>query len=383
MLGWLMLLSMLLLLFLVGSCIGSFLNVCVARLPAGKSLFWPPSHCGQCSTPIRSSDNLPLLSYWLLGGRCRVCRAPFSMRYFWVELTTGLAFVLLFFLEVGLNIHRLSSFGQGGFWYLGLLPDNAIPFLVVHLLAFCLLLVAYCCNLERQHVPFSIAGGGLLLALLAGGLFPWPWPDLPSNRSSTLRGEPQLDSESRATVPATPHSGQQLWPFWGPLPSWLPPGSWQLGLTNVLVGALVGGLLALLLRLALLRGSLPQALRHGAVGLCLLGGAFLGWQPVLTAIVFATATALLLAILSGRPRQSLGLLLSLLLGPGLLGAWLGWPWLGPALYRFLFAPIGLVWIGAGLILGFGPLLVWLGSAPGTVGTLPPSVSTSTETTSVS
>ncbi len=362
MFGWFMLVWMLLLLFLVGSCIGSFLNVCIARLPAGKSLFWPPSHCGQCATPIRSQDNLPLLSYWLLGGRCRACGAPFSMRYFWVELTTGLAFVLLFFLEIGLNVHHLSSFGHGGYWYLGLLPDNAIPFLVVHLVAFCLLLAAYCCDLEHKRVPASIVGVGLLLALVAGGLFPWPWPDL----------QTEID-----------HSGQQLWPFWGPLPDWLPPGSSQLGLVNVLVGALAGGLLAALLRLALLRGSLLQALHHGDVGLCLLGGAFLGWQPVLTALVFATGTALLLALLSSKARRSLGSLLSLLLGPGLLGVWLGWSWLGAALYRLLFAPVGLACIAAGLVLGFGPLLAWLGSPPAAPDRLRESASTSTETTSVS
>jgi leader peptidase (prepilin peptidase)/N-methyltransferase len=325
MLIWFWLAWLLLVLFLVGCCIGSFLNVCVARLPAGKSLFWPPSHCGQCGTPIRSQDNIPLLSYWLLGGRCRTCGTPFSMRYFWVELTTGLAFVLLFLVEIGLNIHRITSFGANAFWYLqiGFFPYNGLPFLIVRLLTFCLLLTAYCCNLERQRVPGSITLTGLLLAVLAGVIFPWPWPDQPANQ---FWHQP----------PADPRSGLQLWPFWKPLPACLAAGSWLLGLINVLAGAVAGAALAFLLRLALLRGSFWEALRHGDVAFCLLGGAFFGWQPILTAEVLVTGLVLVLACLSGRVRQAADTLLSVLLGPGLVVAWLGWPWLGPALAPILF-----------------------------------------------
>lgn len=332
MLMWFWLVWLLVFLFLVGSCVGSFLNVCIGRLPAGKSLFWPPSHCGQCGGLIRSRDNLPILSYWILGGRCRVCGAPFSMRYFWVELIGGLAFVLLFVLEVGLNIHRIDSFGPNAFWYLqaGRVPDNALPFVVVHLLAFCLLLVAYCCNLDRHGIPVSVLLMGLLLAGLAGVLFPWPWPD---------------QRPEEALLPGTvSRSGLQLWPLWTPLPDFLPAGNWQLGLANVVVGALVGGAVACLLRLALLRGSVREALLQGDASLGLLAGAFLGWQPTLAAELGGTGTALVLALLSGRPRQTLGALLSCLLGPALLLTWLGWPWLGPALCPLLFSLSGLGWL---------------------------------------
>ena len=60
--------------FLIGAAVGSFLNVCVARLPFEKSILWPGSRCGRCFQPIRSRDNIPLLGYWLLGGRCRSLR---------------------------------------------------------------------------------------------------------------------------------------------------------------------------------------------------------------------------------------------------------------------------------------------------------------------
>ena len=77
--------------FLVaGLCIGSFLNVCIYRLPAGKSIVWPPSQCVSCQTPIAWYDNIPVVSYLVLGGRCRQCGATFSARYMIVELVTGL-----------------------------------------------------------------------------------------------------------------------------------------------------------------------------------------------------------------------------------------------------------------------------------------------------
>src|SRR5437773_12294419 len=87
-------------LFVIGAAVGSFLNVCVYRLPYEKSLFWPGSHCGNCYQPVRWYDNLPLVSYWLLRGRCRTCGVKFSIRYFLVELGTALMFVGLFYAEI-------------------------------------------------------------------------------------------------------------------------------------------------------------------------------------------------------------------------------------------------------------------------------------------
>src|SRR5262249_40383036 len=94
-----------LLVFVVGVCVGSFLNVLIARLPLEKSVLWPGSHCGKCFQPIRWYDNLPLISYVWLRGRCRSCGASYSVRYFLVELLTGLGFVGLFWAEIVENIH--------------------------------------------------------------------------------------------------------------------------------------------------------------------------------------------------------------------------------------------------------------------------------------
>ena len=70
-------------------CVGSLLNVCILRLPRGRSLLWPGSTCGACFQRIPWRDNIPLVSYWLLRGRCGTCGAGFSSLYFWIELLDG------------------------------------------------------------------------------------------------------------------------------------------------------------------------------------------------------------------------------------------------------------------------------------------------------
>jgi leader peptidase (prepilin peptidase)/N-methyltransferase len=75
---------------LFGAVWGSFFNVCISRIPAGLSVVRPGSRCGSCGTPIRPVDNIPLLSYFLLRGRCRACKQPFSVRYPVVEALSAL-----------------------------------------------------------------------------------------------------------------------------------------------------------------------------------------------------------------------------------------------------------------------------------------------------
>ena len=80
-------------LFVAGLVFGSFLNVCISRVPRDESIVNPPSHCRRCGKPVRWRDNIPLLSFTLLHGRCRDCDARISWRYPAVELLTGLVFV--------------------------------------------------------------------------------------------------------------------------------------------------------------------------------------------------------------------------------------------------------------------------------------------------
>ncbi|MBI4352108.1 MAG: prepilin peptidase [Elusimicrobia bacterium] len=81
--------------FALGLLLGSFLNVCIARLPRDESIVFPASRCPKCLSPIKFYDNIPVLSFIVLGGRCRSCREPISYKYPFIELLTGLVTALL------------------------------------------------------------------------------------------------------------------------------------------------------------------------------------------------------------------------------------------------------------------------------------------------
>src|SRR4030095_14786886 len=101
----LMHLPFIILVFVVGACVGSFLNVVVWRLPRGESLSYPPSHCPRCNKPLPWYDNLPVIGWIKLGGKCRFCREPISPRYPIVEAICGLLlvfyYVMFFVAQIG------------------------------------------------------------------------------------------------------------------------------------------------------------------------------------------------------------------------------------------------------------------------------------------
>src|SRR3954447_17654084 len=80
---------------LVGLIVGSFLNVVIWRVPRGESIVSPPSHCPGCGRPVRPRDNVPVISWIVLRGRCRDCGEPISARYPLVELLTAVLFVVM------------------------------------------------------------------------------------------------------------------------------------------------------------------------------------------------------------------------------------------------------------------------------------------------
>lgn len=82
--------------FFFGACIGSFLNVCIYRIPAGQSIVSPPSRCPQCGIRIRWWQNVPIASWLFLKGKCSVCKVKISIRYLLVETLTGLLFLKIF-----------------------------------------------------------------------------------------------------------------------------------------------------------------------------------------------------------------------------------------------------------------------------------------------
>ena len=95
--------------FIFGICIGSFLNVCIFRLPAGKSIVHPPSSCPGCNAAIRFYDNIPVLSWFILRGQCRNCHTPIAFRYIMVELLGGFMAVCVY-LRFGPSVQGIIYF---------------------------------------------------------------------------------------------------------------------------------------------------------------------------------------------------------------------------------------------------------------------------------
>ena len=94
------------LIFILGLIVGSFCNVCIYRIPKNESIIYPTSHCPKCRTTIKPVDNIPLLSYILLKGRCRNCGSKISIQYPVVELLTGMIYLIIY-LIYGLSIQSL------------------------------------------------------------------------------------------------------------------------------------------------------------------------------------------------------------------------------------------------------------------------------------
>lgn len=138
------------LVFVVGACVGSFLNVCIYRLPREESVITPRSHCPKCGSMVAWYDNIPLLSYLILRGRCRYCGQTIAFRYFVVELLTALLFLMIWL------IYKLS-FLTVIYWVMtaGLIVGTFVDF-------------------EYMIIPDVVTLGGMVIGLL----FSWLVPDL-------------------------------------------------------------------------------------------------------------------------------------------------------------------------------------------------------------
>lgn len=134
--------------FALGAAVGSFLNVCIVRLPKGGSLIKPGSHCPHCQNPIRFYDNIPLFSYIVLRGKCRRCKAQISPRYFLVEGLSGLMALALF-----------RNFGFS-------------PELAVYFIFFSALLVVIFIDLDTWTIPDIITLPGIVVGVAASFLLP-------------------------------------------------------------------------------------------------------------------------------------------------------------------------------------------------------------------
>jgi leader peptidase (prepilin peptidase)/N-methyltransferase len=137
---------------MLGLAIGSFLNVCIHRLPRGQSLVWPASRCPGCQTPLKLYDNIPVLGYLWLRGRCRSCRMPISLKYPVIEIVTGAVF--------------LGS-------YLMFPP----PLLFQRLVFSCAMIVLFVIDLEHRILPDLITLPGIIAGFLFSFFMPPGWVD--------------------------------------------------------------------------------------------------------------------------------------------------------------------------------------------------------------
>ena len=131
-----------------GAIVGSFLNVCILRIPEGKSIIYPASHCPKCQSPIMWYDNIPIISYFILTGKCRNCRGPISFRYHLVELLTAL-----------LSLAAMIMFGPS--------PAYFICFAFISSL-----IVITFIDLDHQIIPDVISLPGIPLGFLASFVLP-------------------------------------------------------------------------------------------------------------------------------------------------------------------------------------------------------------------
>ena len=134
-----------------GLVVGSFLNVCIHRIPRGESLNWPGSHCTACDRPLAWFENVPLVSWLALGGRCRTCGVAISAMYPLVEATTAVVFA-------------------GGAALYG-----PTPFVAVRLAFACALIVLFAIDLRHQILPNVITLPGIVVGFVASLFLPPGW----------------------------------------------------------------------------------------------------------------------------------------------------------------------------------------------------------------
>lgn len=141
-------------LFIMGTMVGSFLTVCIYRIPKGLNFVRPASRCGKCGFLLNWYDNIPIISFLMLRGRCRKCGVSYGSRHIWIELFTGLVSVFLYF-QWGLGF-------EWGFFFL----------------LSCLLIVITFIDIDYQIIPNSMTILPWVLGILLAGMFelkevPW------------------------------------------------------------------------------------------------------------------------------------------------------------------------------------------------------------------
>ena len=264
---------------LFGLIVGSFLNVCIARIPLESSIISPPSHCPRCNTPIRWYDNIPLVSFAVLGGRCRTCGQRISWRYPLVELLNGLLF-----------LWAIIEFGFTG---------EAI---LVMALCSTLVVITFI-DLDHQIIPDVITYPGMVIGLGVAPFF-----------MSTL------------AVPLSFGLGTVLPPM----------GQYGTAFLNAFIGLVLGGAPLYLIGLLWEKLRKVEAMGGGDVKYMSMVGSFLGWKGAFLTIMLGAVSgsivgvALILLkkhqadkVIPFGPFLAFGTLLTLFRGPEIIAWYLG------------------------------------------------------------
>ncbi len=291
--------------FVTGTLIGSFANVCIYRIPWQKSILWPPSTCPKCLTAIAPRDNLPILSWLMLGRACRSCGEPIPARYPLVEFLVGCLFA---------SLYAADLMAQPQLIHAGVMP-HAIARLLYHSILVGLLVVATFIDYDLQIIPDEVTVPGMLMGIGIGALFP------------TIRMEPgEAD---------TPMAGLMV------------------GLIGLAVGA---GVIYAVRALAYVLFR-KEGMGMGDVTLVGMIGAFLGWQAVpltlfLGAVLglFHAAGRMVLIVgdrLAGRPARDTAIPFGPYLSMAAFLLVVSWRWLWPGwagpLFRTYGEVAGLLW----------------------------------------
>jgi len=222
--------------FMIGTVMGSFLNVCIYRIPWQKSVIWPGSRCPLCLGAIVARDNIPIVSWLALRGECRGCGAPISVRYPLVEGLVGLLFLGAYLVDV--------IAGPPGAW--GQVPASQLLAAAYHAAFLALLVAATFIDYDLMIIPDQITVTGMVLGVGLG----------------------------------------TLWPLVRPVPASWPAMTRFQGFGVGFLGLVVGGGLTYLVRASASRILHREAMGFGDVTLMGMIGAFLGWQAaVLTFFV--------------------------------------------------------------------------------------------------
>ncbi|HWL10508.1 MAG TPA: prepilin peptidase [Planctomicrobium sp.] len=289
-------------LFVMGAMVGSFLNVCIYRIPTQERFFnqlhqlWNrPSHCRRCGTNIRWYDNIPIFGWLKLRGRCRECRMGISPRYPLIEFFNGCLWVLLFWMEVPLGMSSslsescvYSDIGPQVYPGLGWLSPEwfVVVRFVFHLVLVEALLVASMIDFDLRIIPDASTLPAMVFAVIVSAtiarvhLVP-VWFQSPN----------MYDSFSLITP-------DWIHPFLkgGTVPDWVSQMPHLHGLLASLAGLIAGGGIVWIVRLIGFWVLRQEAMGFGDVILMAMIGAFLGWQPTIMAFFIAPAGAIAVVV---------------------------------------------------------------------------------------